>query len=250
MLKTMCTARKLIVNLLKTKKYLKIAQRYDREGKIAERDELIKSTTKWWVESLVNIMGCTVEVVGTENVPQDTAVVFIGNHQGYMDIPLLMGYINTPTAFIAKIELSKIPIISPWMRLMQCTFMDRKSRQQSIQAMSDAVENLKRGYSQVIFPEGTRSKGGSIKEFKGGSFKLAYRAGVPIVPITIDGTWRVFEEHGRLRGAHIKLTIHPPIPTAGITKEEQQTLPAKIQEIVSVALPADHLLAESTKNLK
>lgn len=241
MLKTIVGFIKLIGSVLATKKNLKIAQKYDKEGKITERDKIIKVSEEQWVQAVFKLTGSTIEVTGAENVPQDTAVAFIGNHQGYMDIPVIFGYINKMTAFIAKIEISKIPIVFPWMKLMQCTFINRKDRRQSIQAMAEAVENLKGGYSQVIFPEGTRSKGGPIKEFKSGSFKLAFRAGVPIVPITIDGTWRVLEEHMRLRSAHIILTIHPPIPTAGITKEEQQAMPALVQKIVESALPVEHL---------
>ena len=102
--------------------------------------------------------------------------------------------------------------------------------------MSEAVENVRKGYSLVIFPEGTRSKGGPIKEFKAGSFKLAFKSGVPIVPVTIDGTWKLFEEKKRLQPAEITLTIHPAIPTAGLSKEELTLIPPKVQEIVARGL--------------
>ena len=97
---------------------------------------------------------------GQENIPQDTAVVLIGNHQSYLDIPVLMGYVNKPIAFIAKSEILKVPVLSKAMKLMQCTFLVRTDMKQSVKAMAEAVETIKKGYSMVIFPEGTRSKGG------------------------------------------------------------------------------------------
>ena len=185
-----------------------------------------------WARYVIRIAGGTVEVVGQELIPADTAVVFIGNHQGNMDIPLLLGFIDKPKAFISKIEILKVPILSGWMKLMQCTFMDRKDMRQSVRAMHEAVETVKKGYSLVIFPEGTRSKGGPVGEFKAGSFKLALKSGVPIVPLTIDGSWRLLEEKGRLQDAKIKVTIHPAISTANLTREESAALPEKVREII------------------
>jgi 1-acyl-sn-glycerol-3-phosphate acyltransferase len=191
-----------------------------------------------WARYVIKIAGGTVEVVGQELIPTDTAVVFVGNHQGNMDIPLLLGFIDKPKAFISKIEILKVPILSGWMKLMQCTFMDRKDMRQSVRAMHEAVETVKKGYSLVIFPEGTRNKGGPVGEFKAGSFKLALKSGVPIVPLTIDGSWRLLEEKGRLQDAKIKLTIHPAIPTANLTREESAALPEKVRAIIMSALPA------------
>lgn len=215
---------------------MRIAQRYDREGKIAERDEMVKLGVVTWGRDVVGLTGSTVEVSGEELIPQDTAVVFVGNHQGYLDIPVMLGFVNKPKAFISKIEILKIPLLSTWMKLMQCTFLDRKNPRQSIKAMQEAVETVKKGYSLVIFPEGTRSRGGPVAEFKAGSFKLALKAGVPIVPVTIDGTWRLFEEHKRFQKGHVKVTVHPAIPTAGLSKEETALLPEKVRAVIMSAL--------------
>lgn len=222
--------------LFSSRKDLKIAMNYDKQKNYVARDEKVKNQVFTWTRAVVALTNSTVSVTGLENIPHDTAVVFMGNHQGYMDIPLILGYVNKPTAFISKIEIKKVPIMSKWMELMQCVFMDRKNMRQSVQAISDAVETLKNGYSLVIFPEGTRSKGGPVAPFKAGSFKLAFRSEVPIIPLTIDGTWKVLEEHKKLCPSHIKLTIHPPIQTKELTREEQIALPNKIRDIVISAL--------------
>ena len=237
MFKTIIGFIKIGFYLIKTRPRLKIAKQLDKEGKIAERDEMVSLGVSEWARVMVEIAGSTVEVIGAELIPQDTAVVFVGNHQGYFDIPILLGFINKTKAFIAKIEILKVPILSDWMLLMQCTFLDRKDMRQSVRAMREAVETVKKGYSLVIFPEGTRSKGGPVAEFKAGSFKLAIKAGVPIVPITIDGSWRIFEGKGKFMKSHVKVTIHPAIPIADLSREEVAELPNRVQNIIASALP-------------
>lgn len=219
-------------------KTLKRAEKFEKEGNLAERDKIVHENVPAWARYVLAQCPAEVEVIGHEKIPQDQAVVFIANHQGNMDIPVMLGYIDRPIAFVAKIELMKIPMLSSWMRLMQCTFLDRKSPRASVQAMHDAVDGLKKGYSQMIFPEGTRGRGGPHREFKAGSFKLAFMADAPIVPVTLDGTWRLLEEKGKLQKGKIKVTIHDPIYTAGMSKEEMHELPKKVEEICCASLPA------------
>lgn len=218
-------------------KRLKIAKKFEKEGNIEERDKIVHYNVPLWARYALSLCPAEVEVIGQEKIPQDQAVVFIANHQGNMDIPVMLGYIEKPIAFVAKVELAKIPLLSDWMRLMQCTFMDRKSPRSAVQAIHEAADNLKKGYSQMIFPEGTRSRGGPHREFKAGSFKLAFMAEAPIVPVTIDGTWRLWEEKGTLTKGKVTLTIHDPIYTKGLSKEELHDIPAKVEEICCAPLP-------------
>jgi len=208
----------------------------DRKGRIADRDRIVTREVGKWARFVIRLAGGTVMVHGLENVPRNTPVVFIGNHQSYLDIPILLGFIDVKKAFIAKIELLSIPGLAGWMKLMQCTFLDRKDMRQSVRAMQEAVETVKAGYPLVIFPEGTRSRGKPVAEFKAGSFKLALKAGVPIIPFTMDGSWRLFEEKGKIQNSHIRLTIHPPIPTADLSREEAAALPAKVRDVVISAM--------------
>ena len=241
MLRTIIAFFKFTFYLIFSCGHLKTAKRFEAEGKIAERDAMVKQKVAEWTKMVIGLSGSTVEVRGIEHIPEKGGFVMVGNHQGYMDIPLLLGYIPKPIAFIAKIEILKVPLLSAWMKQMQCVFIDRKDRRQSVEAMAEAVKTVERGYPLVIFPEGTRSRGGPVAEFKPGSFKLAYRSDAAIVPFTIDGTWHVWEEHKRIRSAHLTLTIHKSIPAAGLTKEEQAALPALVHKTVESALPKEHL---------
>ncbi|HOE08393.1 MAG TPA: lysophospholipid acyltransferase family protein [Treponemataceae bacterium] len=237
MFRTIVCVIRFIVYLVFRNHQLNKAVKLDRQGKIAERDSLTNDIVRKWARFVVSLTKSDVEVRGEENIPQDTAVVLIGNHQSYLDIPVLMGYVNKPIAFIAKSEILKVPVLSKAMKLMQCTFLVRTDMRQSVKAMAEAVETIKKGYSMVIFPEGTRSKGGPVIDFKAGSFKLAYKSGVPILPVTIDGTFRLFEEKNKVQSGKVIITVHPPVPTANLTKEEQGLIPDKIRSIVLSALP-------------
>lgn len=250
MFKTIIAFIKFWIYLATKNGKLKTARKLDREGKIAERDEIVTPLVSDWARYVVGLSGAKIEVTGEENIPKDTAVVFIGNHQGYFDIPILLGHVQKRKAFISKIEILKVPMLSGWMKLMQCTFLDRKDMRQSLRAMQEAVVSVQKGYSLVIFPEGTRSRGGPVAEFKAGSFKLAIKAGVPIVPVSIDGSWHLLEEKGKFSAATVKVTLHPAIPTANISKEDIAALPGKVRDIVMSALPPPDPNAGKKKHKK
>lgn len=207
-----------------------------KKGKIAERDLLTSQVAQKWARSLVKFAGVNVIITGEEKIPSGP-VLFVSNHQGNFDIPLLLGYINKPKAFIAKIELLRIPFIRTWMTHMKCVFIDRSDIRQSLKVINQAANYLKNGYSMVIFPEGTRSKGETLGEFRHGSLKLALKAGVPIVPITICGSYKIMEENGFIiMPAHVKITISDPILTNSLTKEQTVELPEKIRQIIEHSL--------------
>jgi 1-acyl-sn-glycerol-3-phosphate acyltransferase len=211
--------------------------RLAEQGKTAEHDQLTDQTAKKWARSLVKLAGVTVVTTGAENIPPEGSVLFVSNHQGNFDIPILLGYIDKPKAFIAKIELLKLPLIRTWMIHLKCVFMDRSDIRQSLKVINQAAEHLKEGYSMVIFPEGTRSKNKTLGEFKPGSLKLALKAGVPIVPVAIQGSYKIMEQNGfMIKPAHVAITIFDPIPTTGLTKEQATDLPERVRKIIEQGL--------------
>lgn len=211
---------------------LRRMKKLQSELSIEEKDRLIHQMPKHWSRTIMKITGSKIEIEGQHLIPEGP-VVFISNHEGDFDIPTLLGFINKPFGFISKMEVKKVPIISSWMEVINCVFLDRSDRRQAIRSIREGSELLKQGHSLVIFPEGTRSKGGRMGEFKSGSFRLAKDSGVPIVPICIKGTSDVFEKNGRLiKPANIKVTICPPVSAAEYEGKQVKELAADIESVI------------------
>lgn len=195
----------------------------------------IEKIVSRWAKRLLWLAGGKVIVTGEENIPEGIAV-FVSNHQSNFDIPTVLAYTGKPRPLLAKVSLTKIPGIHGWMNLMGCVFVDRKDPKQTVRALMDSTHLVKEGQSMTIFPEGTRGKGGPMKEFKGGAFRVATQAKVPIVPITIDGTYHLLEEGNRIHPGTVHVTIHAPIETKGMDKQQIKDLPARVQEQIASAL--------------
>lgn len=142
---------------------------------------------------------------------------FISNHTSILDIAILFGKLHAPVGFVAKKELSYIPVINLIIWLAHSVFIDRKNFKRSVASVRKATDNIRKGQSMVIFPEGTRSKTGEIAPFKHGSFRMATESGVDIVPLTIKGLRIGFEDrkHAFQRSVcylNIGKPITPPKP--------------------------------------
>jgi 1-acyl-sn-glycerol-3-phosphate acyltransferase len=218
----------LIITMFKTIK-LEFIKKYKSHQ---EAEKYVDKVVRNWGKSVVNTVGAKVEVLGTENIPVENCL-FVSNHQSNLDIPVLVSTLNKPIGFIAKKEMEKLPIVSYWMRQMRCIFMDRENIRESIKSINQGAEYLREGYSMVIFPEGTRSKSSKIGEFKKGSTKLGIKAEVPIVPVTINGTYKCLEgNNNKFYGDDVKIVIHKPIYIHDLNKEEQGNLAESIKNIV------------------
>lgn len=210
------------------------------KGKDKERTEAIFKITSFWAKYVMWLSGAKVKVFGEENIPKDEAVLFVGNHQSNFDIPLIMSNIKVPKGFIAKKELEKWPGISMWMKYIRCVFMDRSNIRKSAEAIVQGIQTLKSGYSMVIFPEGTRSKGKPVAEFKAGSFKLALKSKVKIIPFTINGSYKLLEANGgKIKACPVEIYIHTPIDTNKLSKEEISELHTTVRNIVVSDLPKE-----------
>jgi len=184
----------------------------NRQGKFAERDACAHAIARKWAQSGLKMNGSSIHINGVDNVPKTGGVLFVANHQSNFDIPILIGHIPRDKGFIAKLELLKVPSFNRWMKYIGCIFIDRADPRQSLTAINDASERLKAGHSIVIFPEGTRSADGTVGPFKAGGLRLALKAGVPIVPVSISGSKNIMPKGSSLiRSASVNVTISPPL---------------------------------------
>lgn len=211
-------------------KYFIMKHREKSTYPIERFDEDMDRIAKHWSRSLVKLAGGKVQVFGEEKIPTDEAVVFVSNHQGNFDIPIMVGFIKKPKGFIAKIEIKKMPMLGNWMRFLKCIFMDRSNPRAALKGINEGAEFVKMGYSLVIFPEGTRSPDGHVKEFKQGSLKLALKAKATIIPVAIDGTYNIMKKGEKIiRPAHVTVRIGEPIRTADLSGHESKMLTDKVK---------------------
>ena len=210
--------------------YLPLFWFFDLIGRAETKEKLAWRFARRWGRLMILGSGSRVEMIGKENLPPGPVVV-MGNHQSAFDIMLMLGYIEKPLAFIAKQETARYPIVSSWMRHLGCLFLDRQDARQAVKVIAQGVELLKNGASMVIFPEGTRSRGDSLLPFKKGSLKLALRSQVPIVPVSISGTYMIFEANNkRVTPAKVRLVIHPPVPTDGSAGDDSASLSEEVRQ--------------------
>lgn len=234
MLKTIADFSYLGIYLAGTLPLLSKAKRLRKQGRYKEHLELMQSEAYKMVDSFSKFVGITYDIEGRENIP-DGPVLYVANHQGYFDAFVMLTKMREPCGFFIKKEASSIPILSRWMREMDCVFVDRENPREAVKAINEGVKIVESGRSLVIFPEGTRSRGAEMGEFKNGAFKIAQKTGCPIVPVAIDGTYKIWEEKHRIRKADIKIKILPAVEVGAMSREEFKSTAPKIRQAIENA---------------
>ena len=204
-----------------------------------EEMALIKEALGGWSKRILDKWDWTINAKGLENLPESGPVVFISNHQGFADVLPFMHCVPFQCGFIAKSEIKKVPHFATWVTRTRGLFINRGDARASLRTISQGAEYLKQGFSMVIFPEGTRSReeGHPLGDFHPGSFKLATKAKVPIMPVTISGSYKCFEETGVMhKHQSFDVTFHEMIDVASMDRHQQAELPEMVKSIIQSAL--------------
>ena len=179
----------------------------------------------WGFKAVAFLSGVKLTVIGEENVPKDQSVLYIGNHRSYFDIVLSYARVPRLTGYIAKKEILKVPVLSQWMRNLDCLFLDRDDIRQGLQVILTAIDNVKNGVSMCIYPEGTRNSKDEMLPFHKGSFKIAQKSGCPIIPMTINNSSAIFEDHiPFIKKAHVVLEYGKPIYPNELSAEDKKNI--------------------------
>lgn len=195
-------------------------------------DPGVDKIVRKWADCMLWAAGVKVDVKGEENITNKTAL-YVGNHQGNFDIPIILSKLGPLKSIVAKKETAKIPGVHIWMIHFECMFMDRGNPRQSLQCLNRAQELLEQGRSVIIFPEGTRSKSPDMAEFKAGALRCALKANVPIVPFMLDGSWKAMEARKFIMTPTVvKLHILPAVETRDIEKTQTRMISPKIQQLI------------------
>lgn len=177
------------------------------------------------------VSGCQKTILGKENIPADTPVMYAANHRSFYDIILAYATVPNQTAFISKMEIKKMPCVAQWMYFLNCLFMDRGDVKQNLNVILSAISLVKEGYSIYIAPEGTRNATDTLLEFKEGSMKIATKGKCPIIPVCLCNTENIFENNlPWIKRGKILIEYGKPIYPDDLNKETKKQLGAYVRE--------------------
>ena len=177
------------------------------------------------------------EVQGLGRIDPSRPYFVVANHESFLDIPILFAALSLPVLFIAKQELARIPFLKHYVEAMGMVFVNRADRRDSVRSVGEVSDRLRDGWSVLSFPEGTRSADGRLQRFRTATFAAALDAGVPILPVALQGAARVMPRQGiRFRPGRVGVALGEPIPTEGISREDRAALAARAQEAVAAEL--------------
>ena len=167
------------------------------------------------------VLGIKMEISGLDRFDPRAPYIFMPNHASFLDGPLVMLAIPGTARVILKKSILRVPILGQAMRYVGFVPVDRKGAEGGKMSIARAAALIReRAYSFLIFPEGTRSRDGSLQPFRRGGFFLALASGAPIVPVSIRGTYELMPKGRRsARRGRVGIVFHPPVPVAGHTPE-------------------------------
>jgi len=189
------------------------------------KEKASKYPSAVWAKVCAWLTPALVTVKGREHLTDGQAFVVVSNHQSQYDILLLYGWIGLSVKWIMKKEIRKIPAIGIANEKIGNIFIDRSNPAKAQKTINDAIAKLKNGVGILFFPEGTRSQDGKLLDFKKGAFRIEIEHQLPILPVTVQGTREILP-NGSFTPfpGRMSLTLHPPIPVAGLSLDNPEDL--------------------------
>lgn len=191
----------------------------------AGKTDLLFSLADFCIRAAGWMCQVKVEVRGRERIKPGQSYLFLSNHQGNLDGPVLFHATGRNLRALVKNEMMRIPVLSAVLRRVSFVPIDRSDPLKARSGIDRAAQLLKDGYSFFAFPEGTRSRDGQLGEFKKGVFVMAIKAGVPVLPVSICNS-RAIQPPGRygIKPGTVELKFHDPISTANMRVEDRDQL--------------------------
>jgi 1-acyl-sn-glycerol-3-phosphate acyltransferase len=185
------------------------------------------------------LAGVPVRVEGRENVPAG-ACIFAANHVSNLDPPAVSSIVGRQVTVMAKEEVIRIPIVGRALLMAKMISVSRRDKASAAASVEKALEYLHEGRSFLVFPEGTRSLDGRLRDFRKGIFVLAIRAGIPVVPVSVAGSQLCQRKGERtIHPGEIIVRFGPPVDSRNYSLAEKQALIDEVQSRVAAGLPPE-----------
>jgi 1-acyl-sn-glycerol-3-phosphate acyltransferase len=191
----------------------------------------LRFARRHWAPGMIQLAGAEMQVDPLPVHDWSQPAIYVMNHQSSLDIPAAFAVLPVDLRFIAKHTLRKIPFLGWYMAWTGMVFVDRSNSTQAVGTLNAAAERVRGGVSLLAYPEGTRSRNGSILPLKKGPFVLALQAGVPVVPVAIEGSLRVMPSGLKpFRPGPVRMAVGTAIPTAGLGMDARDALVTRVRD--------------------
>ena len=190
-----------------------------------------------WIRWVLGSCGIRIRSEGLEDVDARGPFVLMSNHQSVFDVAAIVASWPGSFRFVAKRELTWIPLFGWALAIGGHVIIDRSRRERAVSSLTRAARQVREGTNVIIFPEGTRSPTGELIAFKSGGFHLAIQAQVPVLPVSISGSRRITPKSSlRIESGTILVRYGAPIPTAGLGVEDRQALKERVRSAIAEGL--------------
>jgi len=200
-----------------------------------KRGRVFHAIARWWARTVLRLCGVRVRVRGLENVDFSRNYVYVSNHASMFDIPVIVSSVPDQIRIIYKKELEVIPFFGWGLKFGSYIGIDRGRGTKALRSLESAVEKIRRGASVLMYAEGTRTLDGKLQQFKRGAFNLALRAGTPVVPLTVNGSFTILPKHSmNVRPGSVELVLGIPVPVPrGNGKEAELELMQNVHAAIA-----------------
>jgi 1-acyl-sn-glycerol-3-phosphate acyltransferase len=198
-----------------------------------KNDRIFHALARTWAHSSLWMCGVTVSVKGLEKLDKNRNYVYVSNHASMFDIPAILAAIPDQIRIIYKKELHWIPIFGWGLKYGSYIGIDRSRGADAMKSLEEAAEKIRTGASVLLYAEGTRTLDGKLQPFKRGAFNIAVKAGVPVVPLTINGSFKLLPKRSMIvHPGEVELILEAPIEIKGSGKEEEMRLMAEVHAAI------------------
>ena len=203
------------------------------------RGRLFHALARFWARTVLAICRVRVRVKGVENLERGRSYVYVSNHASMFDIPAILASVPDQIRIVYKKELEVVPFFGWGLKWGHYIGIDRGRGSKAMQSLEEAIGKIRNGQSLLLYAEGTRTLDGKLQPFKRGAFNIAVRAGVPVVPLTVNGSFRIMPKGSIIiHPGNVEIVLGKPILIDSLSGREAER---QLMEQVHAAIEANYI---------